>query len=432
MDMLSRLLTNADQAEVVEVQAESTMVNFEANRPKTSQVQETKGIAVRLVKDGRLGFAASSDESAMDRLAVNALESAAYGDRVPISFPSPHRAPRVRAFDPTIANLPISRLVEIGQEIVDLILQVEPEARVNLTLERGVQRFSLRNHAGAEVSFTRTPLSIFYELARVQGDDILVMYDIMGATVWEKDYLAFARRACTKLKSAKVLASIKSGRMPVLFSPTGALVLGVPLMAGFDGRNVYKGVSPMRDRIGDKLFDDKLVIADDATIDGKLGSAPYDDEGVAHRRTTLVEHGVLKGFLYDLRTAAQSGVESTGNGSRSLFSPPGPAPTNLVFEAGPTPVASIIADIQEGLLVEDVLGLGQGNVISGAFSNPLGMAFKIEKGKIVGRVQDASIAGNVYDLLPNVAALSQEREWVYGNLCMPYVLLPDMNVVAKE
>ena len=92
----------------------------------------------------------------------------------------------------------------------------------------------------------------------------------------------------------------------------------------------------------------------------------------------------------------------------------------------------IIRGIDHGLLVENVLGMGQGNTISGAFSNPLSLAFKIEKGEIVGRVKDVSIAGNVYDLLPDVAAVSRETEWVYNRINMPYILLADMNVVAKK
>ncbi len=163
-----------------------------------------------------------------------------------------------------------------------------------------------------------------------------------------------------------------------------------------------------------------------------MGSAPYDDEGVPHRRNTLFDRGVLGSFLYDLKTAAQSGVESTGNGSRDLFRLPRPAPTNLVLAGGETPVAQIIAGIDDGLLVENVLGLGQGNIISGAFSNPLALAFKIEHGEIVGRVKDVSIAGNVYDLLKDVAAVSRETQWVYGSVCLPYILLPEMNVIAKE
>jgi PmbA protein len=203
-------------------------------------------------------------------------------------------------------------------------------------------------------------------------------------------------------------------------------------MLGLDGKGVYTGVSPMGGKVGEKLFDDKITLVDDPIIDGRFGSASYDDEGVAHRRNVLVDQGVLKGFVYDLKTAAQSGVESTGNGSRSLFNPPTPSPTNLIFQAGETPVAEIIAGIDEGLLVENALGLGQGNVISGAFSNSLSLAFKIEKGEIVGRVKDVSIAGNVYDLLQDVAAVSQETEWVYRYFNLPYILLADMNVVAKQ
>jgi len=431
MDILRKLQAQADQVEVVHMQSESTKVSFEANKLKSSQVEETRGTAVRLVKDGRLGFAASSDESAIAKLMRNALESAAYGDKVPIVFPAPQPAPQVTTYDKTITALPIPRLVQIGQEILDFILQIEPEARLNVELERGVQHLSVRNQAGTAVTVQRSPLSIAVEIDRVQGDDVLIMYSLSGTTVWEEDYLAFVRRLGEKLKLAQKSATMRSGRMPVLFSPTGALVLGLPLMLGLNGKSVYTGISPMAGKIGEKLFDDKLTVVDDATIDGKFGSASYDDEGVAHRRNVLVERGVLKSFFYDLKTAAQSGVESTGNGERGLFNPPSPSPSNLLFAAGDTPLADILASIDEGLLVEDVLGLGQGNVISGAFSNPLSLAFKIAKGEIVGRVKDVSIAGNIYDLLKNVAAVSRETEWVYNNFNLPYILLPDMNVVTK-
>lgn len=432
MDILKQLSTEAEQVEVVNVQSESTTVGFESNRLKHSQVEETKGIAVRVVKNGCLGFAASSDESATEKLVTNVLESATYGDEIPIAFPAPQSAPEVTTFDQTITELSIPRMVEIGQEIIDIICQVEPDALVNVELERGVQHLSLRNQAGSNVWFKRSPLSISFMVNRVKGDDVLIMFDITGTTVWEDDYLARARHLGEKLELAKRSATIKSGRMPVLFAPTGALVLGLPLMLGLNGKNVYTHISPMGGKIGEKLFDDKLTIVDDPTLDGKFGSASYDDEGVAHRRNVLVEQGVLKRFLYDLKTAAQSGLESTGNGSRSLFSPPGPSPTNLIFRAGETPLAEIIAGIDEGLLVENALGLGQGNVIAGAFSNSLSLAFKIEKGEIVGRVKDVSIAGNVYDLLQDVAAVSQETEWVYRMFNLPYILLPDVNVVAKE
>jgi PmbA protein len=436
MNILKQLQTQAEQVEVMHISSESTAVEYEANKLKTSKVEQTQGVAVRVVRKGRLGFAASSDEKATDKLIANALESASYGEEIPIQFPAPQPAAAVTTYDERIATFPIPRLVEIGQEILDLLLPLSPEARINITLDRGVTQFKLQNHAGVDISFQRSPLSFSTEVSIIQDNDILILFDMSGTTVWEDDgqqgYLAFARRLADKIEKSKKLTTIRSGHMPVIFSPSGSLVLGIPLMEGLDGKSVFTGISPLIGKVGEKLFDEKVTIVDDGTLSGKFGSSPYDDEGVAHRRNILVENGVLKSFYYDLKTAAQSGVPSTGNGSRGLFNQPNPALTNLLIEPGQASLAEMIAGIDEGLLIEDVIGMGQGNVISGAFSNPLSLAFKIEKGEIVGRVKNASIAGNVYDVLQNVAAVSRETQWVYNMFHAPYLLLPDMNVVAKE
>ncbi|OGN74446.1 MAG: hypothetical protein A2X25_06050 [Chloroflexi bacterium GWB2_49_20] len=432
MDLMKELLKKAEQVEVVNLHNETTTVSFEANQLKSSSVAQTRGTAVRVVRDGRLGFAASSDEKAITKLAANALESAAYGDRLILKFPTAKPAQQVRTFDQKIVDLSISRLVEIGREILDLILPVEPDARVNLNLTRSVQSASLRNQTGLDIAFERSPLSFELEIDRIVGDDVLIIFDVVGTTQWNDEYLGFARRLVEKLKMARKLTRMRSGNMPVIFSPFGVLALALPLNQGLNGKSVYKGTSPMRGKIGEKLFDEKITLIDDGTLHGRPGSAPYDDEGVPHQRNVLVEKGVLKGFIYDLRTAAQFGVESTGNAERGLFNQPEPSSTNFMIQPGKTPLKDMIASISEGILVEGLLGLGQGNIISGAFSNPLALAFKIEKGEIVGRVKDMSIAGNVYDLLKNVEAVSQEAEWVYGSIHAPYVLLPQMNVVSKE
>lgn len=432
MDILKKLKSHAEQVEVVSIKNEATSIEFEANLLKSSKVEETKGLAVRVVRNGKLGFAASSDETAQDKLATNALESAAYGDEVPITFPAAQPAPAVKTHDPKIAELPISHLVDIGQEIIALILEADPDVRINISLKRGLQQLSIRNQTGAEVSFARSPLSIGVEIDRIEEDDVLIMYDVLGLTVWQDNYMSFVQRLIEKLIMARTVTTLRPGKMPVIFSPAGGLVLGVPLMEGMDGKNVYTGISPLKGKIGEKLFDEKITLVDDATLDGYFNSAPYDDEGIVHRRNILVKEGVLQGFLYDLKTAVLSGTQSTGNGSRSLFTPPSPSPTNLIIEAGQTPLADMIADINYGLLIEDVLGLGQGNIISGAFSNPLSVAFKIENGEITGRVKNASIADNIYSLLKNVSAISQEHNWVYRSLCMPYILIPEMNIVSKQ
>ncbi len=430
--ILKQALMDAEQAEVAYLRRQSTTLSFEANRLKSSQVEESSGIAVRVVKGGRLGFAASSNEKLRDKLIANALQSAEYGDEIAIAFPPPRTGPEVMTFDAGIAEISIERMVEMGEAVIALILEAEPDVQVYATLTRSVDELSVSNQTGADVALQRSPLSIAVEVRRINGDDVLITYAMMGTTTWDDDYLAPATRICEKLKLARRDATIESGPMPVLFSPTGVLAFALPLMAGLNGRNVYKGVSPMAAKIGQKLFDEKITIVDDATLDGKFGSASHDDEGVPHRRSVLVEGGVLRGFIYDLKTAAQAGGASTGNGSRGLFRPPSPSPTNWIIEAGATPLADMVATIDNGLLVHDVLGLGQGNIISGAFSNPLSLAYKIERGEIVGRVKNASIAGNTYELLQDVAAVSREEQWVHGSLHLPHILLPQVNVISQK
>jgi PmbA protein len=432
MEILTQLRKQAEQVEVVDLQSEKTTIEYEANQLKTCTVAETKGTAVRVIRKGRLGFSASTDEASLEKLAANALESAAYGDPASFSFPASQAAPAVRTYDPVIKDLSIDRLVEIGKEILDLVLPVEPNLRCNISLERSLVNASIRNQAGLEVAYQTSPLSIGVEIDRIEGDDVLLIYDQLGTTLWEKDYMDFACRLVEKFKQARKITSIKPGKMPVLFSPTGALALVLPLSLGLNGKEVYKGTSPVKDKIGEKIFDEKITFLDDGTIDGKFASASYDDEGIPRRRNVLVEQGILKGFVFDLKTAAQAGTVSTGNASRGLFTPPETAFTNLVIQPGQTPLKEILAGIDEGILVDDLLGLGQGNILSGAFSNPLGVAFKIEKGEIVGRVKDLSIAGNVYDLLKEVAAVSREAQWVYSTFYSPYILVPEMNVAGKN
>jgi PmbA protein len=431
MDILNQLKKESEQVEVVALQSEKTTVEYEANQLKTCTITETKGTAVRVIRKGRLGFAASSDEKAMDKLAVNALESATYGDQALFSFPDIQPASTVRTFDETIADLSIPRLVEMGREILDLVLPVEPEARCNISLERNLVSATIRNQTGLDISFKTSPLALGVEIDCIKGDDILILYDQLGTTLWEEAYLDFARRLVQKLEQARRITTIRPGKMPVLFAPAGTLALGLPLSMGLNGKEVHKGTSPMKGRIGEKLFDEKITLLDDGTMDGKFASAAYDDEGVPHRRNILVDKGVLKGFIYDLNTAAKSGQASTGNASRSLFNPPEPALTNFVIQPGETALKDILRGIDQGIMVEDLLGIGQGNIISGAFSNPLALAFKVEKGEIVGRVKDLSIAGNIYDLLKNVAAISRETQWVYNTFHAPYILIPEMNVAGK-
>lgn len=431
-DMLASLRRVTDEAEVYAVESESTLVSFEANAVKSIEVQETRGSALRAIVDGRLGFTAATGSPPPDEMIAGLLASARYGDPAPFRFPPAASGAEVETYDARLEEAPVERLVEIGREIVARLRAVDAEAQVNVDIERSTSTSAVINSAGAATGERYSEFSVGIGVERVHGDDVLMLGDSSSDIRLSDAYLEAVGRVEEQLRLAQRGASLRGGRMPVLFSPGGAMVLMLPLMLGLNGKNVQRGTSPLSDRLGQTILDRRITLWDDPTLSGRPASSRYDDEGVPCRRKALVQEGICRQFLYDLRTAGLMGAESTGNGSRSLFSLPSPSPSNLVLEPGDASLQAMIAGIDRGLLVEDVLGLGQGNPLSGAFSNAVGLAFAIEGGEVVGRVKDASIAGNVYEHLRQAAAISRESYWVYDHIRMPYVLLADVNVVCSN
>jgi PmbA protein len=184
-------------------------------------------------------------------------------------------------------------------------------------------------------------------------------------------------------------------------------------------------------RRGEKVFDKRLSLQDDATVPGRPRSRPCDDEGVASQVTPLIVHGVVGRFLYDLQTAGLAGVESTGSGDRGGGAAlPTPSISSLVFEPGDISFEDMVAGIDEGLVVEQLMGATQTNVLGGEFSGNVLLGYKVEKGEIVGRVKDTVVSGNVYQVLNNIIGIGREARWV-GAVFTPAICCADLTVGSK-
>ncbi|MFC2018705.1 metallopeptidase TldD-related protein [Chloroflexota bacterium] len=139
----------------------------------------------------------------------------------------------------------------------------------------------------------------------------------------------------------------------------------------------------------------------------------------------------MTGFLYDLQTAAQAGTRSTGNGSRSRGGLPSPAPSAIVIAPGTTTLDEMIQDIKEGLIIEHLMGAQQGNILGGDFSGNVLLGYKVENGKIVGRVKDTMVSGNIYQVLKQITAIGSEAKLVGGFLNTPPIYCPNLSVASK-
>jgi len=204
-----------------------------------------------------------------------------------------------------------------------------------------------------------------------------------------------------------------------------------PLMSAFNGKIVLQGASPLGNKLGQPVFDEKLSLWDDPTIAYRPTSRPCDDEGIPSQRTPLIKKGVVSNFLYDLQTAALANARSTGNGGRGRGGLLAPSPSAFIIAPGNATFNEMVNDIKEGLIVEELMGAEQGNILGGDFSGNVLLGYKVENGKIVGRVKDTMVSGNIYQLLKQITAIGSEAKWVGGFLNTPPLYFSSVSVASK-
>jgi PmbA protein len=427
-----------EAADALWQRVERTELAVESGRLKSAGGSEGTGVNLRVVRGGKVGVAGTTADDVAG-LVARAIASADLGESVPLALPGPSAIPTVATHDRAAAEASLDRLIAIGRGLADRLAR--DGCQVNVSVERALAETVFANTAGAFGRYDASVVSVAGEVRRVAGNDVLFVYDhYSGAGLpSDADLDALVHGITARLDVALTVVDPPDGTLPVVFTPEGLSVIVTPFEQALSGKSVLQGVSPLAGRIGEQVADPRFSITDDPLLDGRPGSRPFDDEGVPSARLPLVADGVLRGFVYDLETAARAGARSTGHGARGTFTKPGIGYTNLLIgssaggekgggsrELG----GGLLSGITDGLLVDDLIGVGQGNVIAGAFSHPVALAYRIRDGAVVGRVKDAAVAGNVYDLLKRIGGLGDDGRWV-GSRWSPSLLLEGVSVARR-
>ncbi|MCZ6604794.1 MAG: TldD/PmbA family protein [Alphaproteobacteria bacterium] len=214
-------------------------------------------------------------------------------------------------------------------------------------------------------------------------------------------------RAVGRLNPRKV----PTAQVPVVYDRRIAGRLLGHFAGAISGPSVARGTSFLRDKMDAHVFADGIRIIDDPFRPRGLRSRPFDGEGVTPERRALIEDGVLTGWLLDLASARQLGLETTGNAARGTSAPPSPSPSNLYMEAGSQTVNALIADIDQGFFVTELIGHGV-NLVTGDYSMGAG-GFWIEKGEITYPVSELTIAGKLTDMFRHLTP-ADDLEFRYG------------------
>ena len=431
-EILEKARKVAEEAEVFFVSHVETDVVFEANRLKHVQSRETSGRALRIVKEGRIGFAASNRANGAGELVGMALEMAPFGAEARFEFPAPDSYPDVKVHDPDVESVSEEAMVALGQSLIDKVREHTPDLVCDGSVSKGVITVRILNSRGGGATYEKSVFGFGVEGVLIRGTDMLFVGDGDSSCRPLADVSGVVATTIEQLERAKETAQAPTGQLPVIFTPQGvAVALLAPLAMAINGKTVVQGASPLGHRLGEQVLDSRISIWDDATVDYRPGSRFCDGEGVPSRRTPIIENGVVTSFLYDLQTAAMAGRESTGSGARGLTTLSTPSPSTIVVEDGDTSFEEMLADMKDGLIVEQLLGASQGNILGGDFSGNILLGYAVKNGEIVGRVKDTMVSGNIYEALKEVAAVGRDGKWVGGRARIPHICCPRLAVSAK-
>ena len=419
------------QAEVFGSEENRTVVEFRANEFHSQESRLTHGYGLRVVKNGRVGFSSSSDPNKVEELVQAAVDTTEFGKQCSFEFPGPGPNPAVKTFENRVIVMSAVKMIEWGRELVDAVRARVPGLKLDVTIARTYGETVVANSAGLQKRFSRATLELS-AAGLVVSDGLVWISEFENLSSGAAPSIGvLADRIEERAILARSRARLATGTYPVIFMPTAVPDLLYPLLVAVNGKQLEKGVSPLIDKTGQKLIEEKITIADNGLRDFGTASGPFDAEGMPRRRTVLFDRGVFTGFLFDLATAAACRAQSTGSAGRGYTSQPQPGVTNIELVAGDARFENVLAGIGEGLLVYDCIGGGQSNVLAGDVAINVSSGFRIGNGKVTGRVKDTMIAGNVYEMFKNVTAVGDTVRDL-GSYYVPFLMFPGLKVATRD
>ncbi len=430
------LKAGADAAEAIGAQGASLSITVRLGELEEVEREESRDIGLRVFIGKQQATVSGSDISAQAR--ANLVERAVAMARLAPEDPYASLAPSDRLARGQLPELQLFDPAEPDPEML------ETEARAAEEVMRAVEGVS--NSSGASSGFSSSQWRLitsggFSGLHRASGFSLSATA-IAGegstmerggdyrSTRWREDMpdpaeigAEAGKRAVQRLGARKI-ASITA---PVIFENRLAASLIGPLIGAINGAAVARGVSFLKDRLGDTLFPTTVSLIDDPHIVRGLGSSPFDDEGVANARTAIIDKGVLTTWLLNTGTAKQLGLQTTGHAARGLAGPPGVSTSNLTLSAGDHDLAGLMRAAKTGLLVTSMFGPSL-NANTGDWS--VGCSgFWFENGEIAWPVTEVTVAGNLIDIWARLVPGSDLD--IRGAANAPSLLVDNLAIAGK-
>jgi PmbA protein len=432
----------AESGEAVEAYAEeSRQTEASALRGEVEGLEfaESRGLGVRLIRDGRLGYAYAADPSSDEvRVAVGrARENASLTE--PDEFnvlPGAEAAPAIpELFRKASADITTAEKVQMALDLERRLVTSDPRVTKVDVAQVGdaVSRVAIASTTGVDAEYARTDAWVVAVTLAVDGDETQTGFSYrIARAVDELGIEAVADEAIAR--SVRMLGATKppTARVPIVLDQFAAEeFLGV-LASALNAENVLKGRSLFAEMVGRQVGSDLFTLVDDGTILDGPGAAPFDGEGVPSGRTELFTAGTLNGFLHDTYTAARmgNGQRSTGNAKRGSYKgSPGVGTSNFYLDNGTTPFEELLRSAEGGVLIAEVTGVHSGaNPISGEFSVGA-TGLRIEGGTLGEPLREMTIASTLPVMLAGITGLGDDLRF-FSSVGTPSVLIGEMTLAG--
>jgi PmbA protein len=411
----------ATTAEVFQSWSYARPVFFEANRLKQLESSQTEATALRLWLAGRPGMAVAYGRIDPQELVNRAIALSQLNPVEAIDL----AASQQQTYPDLGQAVSVEQLVDWGRQAIAHVRRAYPEVLCIGEWDCEIETTHLVNSQGLRCRHTDTTLSCGLSAEWVRGNDFLSVAD--GQTQRNTlNPLYIANQIIQRLDWCDRNAPPPTGRVPILFTGKAADLLWATIQAALNGKRVLEGASPWSDRLGHQVTSKELTLYQNPTV-GPY-SCPFDDEGTPTQPLSFLRDGTLQLFYTDRATGKLLGGSTTGNGFRpGLGSYPTPGLFNLLVKPGQRSLSELIAGLEDGLVVDQMLGGGGG--ISGDFSINVDLGYRIHRGEIMGRVKDTMVAGNVYTALKNLVALGSDADW-NGSYFTPSLIVEGLSVTS--
>ena len=424
LDVADRLVGMAQGGEQLEAFVErssDTQVRVYQGEVEQLAVADSLGVGVRIVREGRQGFAycGTFDPEALAETVAEARDNATFGEpdeAAGVADPDGVDPAELDLWRPGLAEVPTADKVALAVELERAVLAADRrivgvescdyadslgEAAVATTT--GIRRVS--RETGCEL--------VAYSLAEDDDDTQTGFGFSLGRAFDELDVSVAAGDAAER--ALRMLGATKppSGRLTIVLDPwVTAQLVGI-VASTLGAEEVIKGRSLFAERVGEEVASPLITLVEDPTDARSWGATPVDDEGLATRRVPLVDAGVLGGFVHSTWTGRRMGTASTGSAVRGGFKTTPTAGCRAVSLApGTADAATLLAGVDDGVLVQEVSGLHSGvNPVSGDLSTGA-EGLRIRGGEVAEPLREFTIASTLQRLLHDVVAVGADLTWL--------------------